>query len=72
MAEIIRTRHLPPQKNVEEGNLEADLQRSGLESSLGSEKQNKDQGEMELNNQEIAEELEAAKRIPSVVGINVN
>jgi hypothetical protein len=72
MAEIIRTRHLPPQKYVEEGNLEADLQRHGVQSSLGSERQNKGQGEMELNNQETAEELEAANRIPSVVGINVN
>jgi hypothetical protein len=72
MAEIIRTRQLPPQKYVEEGDLEADLQRSGLETSIDSERQNKQQGQVELNNQETAEELEAAKGIPSVVGINVN
>jgi hypothetical protein len=44
MAEIIRTRHLPSQKYVEESNLEADPQHSRLEqnlrdTSLGSQRQ---------------------------------
>jgi hypothetical protein len=44
MAEIIRTRHLPRQKYIEESNLEADPQHSRLQQnlqdrSLGSERQ---------------------------------
>jgi hypothetical protein len=34
MAEIIRTRHLPRQKYVEESHLEADLQRSRVKQNL--------------------------------------
>jgi hypothetical protein len=92
MAEIIRTRHLPRQKYVEKGNIEADLHHSPLVQNLqytslgsqrqkvddSSQRQNMQQGEMELTvlpvrySKEITEELETEKEIPSVVGINVN
>jgi hypothetical protein len=56
MAEIIRTRHLPRQKYVEESNLEADLQRNRVkrnlqDTSLGSQRQKVDDSSQQQNMQ---------------------
>jgi hypothetical protein len=56
MAEIIRTRHLPRQKYVEESHLEADLQQSRVkqnlqDKTLGSQRQKMDYSSQQQNMQ---------------------
>ncbi|PNF19653.1 Myrosinase 1 [Cryptotermes secundus] len=56
MAEIIRTRHLPPQNYVEESRLEADVKRISVKQnpqdrSLGSQRQKTDDSSQQLNMQ---------------------
>jgi hypothetical protein len=64
MAEIIRTRRVPPQKYGEEGSPGPDVQHPGPETNLVSQRQDMKRAEMEPDEQE--------EEIPSVVSIGVN